>query len=231
MAAPVDNSANARAVRADALLERGDPLGEFMLLQLKDVRGEATAAQQRRARSLLKTYRTQWLGPLAPVLTHVVFRAGVLERAALARNDAGLRHQWVEAAECPQLSTVRALFYGRSNEGHYRRFLSSPTGGAIEAIDVPSTRFLEWLLATGISTRITTVWLKQPLSRAARQLLGATTAFPLLRRLVLAANEPAMASVQQQLGAGPLGEQRVAVQQRGAAGEPNGYESLELHGV
>src|SRR5262249_3119312 len=55
-----------RVVLADALLERNDPRGEFITLQLARGReGEPSA----RELELLKKYRKQWLGPLATVLS------------------------------------------------------------------------------------------------------------------------------------------------------------------
>lgn len=60
---PADRGA--REVYGDALLERADPRGELVALQLK--RGDATKPTARE-RELLKAHWAEWLGPLAPLL-------------------------------------------------------------------------------------------------------------------------------------------------------------------
>lgn len=64
-----------RRVLADYLLERGDPRGEFIALQ---VMGELGPHQRRRERELLREHGRAWLGPLATVLRRdsVVFERG-----------------------------------------------------------------------------------------------------------------------------------------------------------
>ncbi|MBA2540602.1 MAG: TIGR02996 domain-containing protein [Deltaproteobacteria bacterium] len=54
-----------RLVYADALLERGDPRGEFISLQL---RPELDRDAKKREKELLTVYGKQWLGDLAPVV-------------------------------------------------------------------------------------------------------------------------------------------------------------------
>ncbi len=54
-----------RQIYADFLLERGDPRGEFIALQLQRARDAAPSARET---ELLAKYGKQWLGPLAIVL-------------------------------------------------------------------------------------------------------------------------------------------------------------------
>lgn len=64
-----------RLVLADALLERNDPRGEFISLQLRPSDRETKA----RERELLQLHGKQWLGELAPiVLADYVFARGFL---------------------------------------------------------------------------------------------------------------------------------------------------------
>lgn len=79
-----------RLVFADWLMERGDPQGEFIILQLKDAAGEATGKEQARMRHLLRGHREAWLKNLLPVVVHSfrhdsdpVFRRGFLEECTL----------------------------------------------------------------------------------------------------------------------------------------------------
>ena len=70
-----------REVYADALLERGDPRGEFIVLQFRRHRGETlTAAELKQETALQKKHVKEWLGPLYDVLhtTHTEFRRGFL---------------------------------------------------------------------------------------------------------------------------------------------------------
>lgn len=61
-----------RAVWADALIEQGDPRGEFVALQLSSTRNEA------RERSLVHKHWKNWVGPLAPFLMRGDLRFSVL---------------------------------------------------------------------------------------------------------------------------------------------------------
>ena len=71
-----------RLVLADLLLERGDPRGELITLQLER-KGEPTE----RERQLLKKHGKAWMGALAPVLSwgrgyaHTEFRRGFVAKA------------------------------------------------------------------------------------------------------------------------------------------------------
>jgi uncharacterized protein (TIGR02996 family) len=62
-----------RAVYADWLLERDNPRGEFISLQLRAAKDEAAA---KREAALLKKHHKAWLGPLDPVVRDVKFRRG-----------------------------------------------------------------------------------------------------------------------------------------------------------
>jgi len=70
-----------RAVWADALLERGDPLGELIALQIAARDAPLTPAQDKLRRSLIAKHRVAWLGKLADVLQHregLVFDRGLV---------------------------------------------------------------------------------------------------------------------------------------------------------
>ncbi len=84
LAAPED--AGLREVWADHLHEHGDPRGELIALQVAAAGGPLTAAQDRRARSILAKHATTWLGPLAGVAMHrsgLVFDRGLVKACHL----------------------------------------------------------------------------------------------------------------------------------------------------
>ena len=71
-----------RLVLADALLELGDPRGEFIVEQGKRLAsGKQNPSTKERA--LQKRHRDEWLGPIAPLLKQETFRLGFVSVAAL----------------------------------------------------------------------------------------------------------------------------------------------------
>jgi uncharacterized protein (TIGR02996 family) len=81
-----------RAVYADYLLSIGDPRGEFIALQLAELRGELDRAGKARVKTLLLEHGNGWLGPVARALVRdrTRFRAGFLAEARLKQNHRGL---------------------------------------------------------------------------------------------------------------------------------------------
>lgn len=117
LATPADDAP--RAVYADWLLERGDPRGEFITLQLALAR-RANAAKQARADALLARHRLEWTEALRQLSLKQRFERGfvfelelkattfVLEAARLF-SLAPLTSVILRAAELPVLKKVVAL--------------------------------------------------------------------------------------------------------------------------
>ncbi len=79
---PADDGA--RLVYGDALQERGDPRGEYIVLAVRHARGELDAPGRGRMRKLLAANKAKWSKPLEPALAHggaKEFRRGFLSRA------------------------------------------------------------------------------------------------------------------------------------------------------
>ena len=76
-----------RQVLADALLERGDPRGELIALQLARARGEPTVAARETA--LLREHASEWAGELARAGT-VVFERGFPARLVTTEDPSRL---------------------------------------------------------------------------------------------------------------------------------------------
>jgi uncharacterized protein (TIGR02996 family) len=74
-----------RQVLADRLGERGDPRGEFIMLQYASAGGTATRLQRRRERALAKEHAEAWTTPLTPTLVKgsIVFERGFLTGCTL----------------------------------------------------------------------------------------------------------------------------------------------------
>jgi uncharacterized protein (TIGR02996 family) len=91
-----------RLVYADWLLERGDPRGEFIMLQFKEERVGLTAVEKLRVERLLKRHRVEWLGALAGVVDGE-FRRGFLATAHVKKPIKD------ELALAPEWQTVETL--------------------------------------------------------------------------------------------------------------------------
>lgn len=97
--APLDDGP--REVFADWLLERGDPRGELITLQLARARGPAAPAAAemiKRERVLLVEHHRAWMGELEPVVSK---NAYAFERGFLSRAEV----PWRKLAAMPALMT------------------------------------------------------------------------------------------------------------------------------
>lgn len=152
------HSDEARLVYADALLERGDPRGELITLQL--LPGKLSKAQRDRIKALLKTHGAQWHGPLSRVFYKgsLVYRRGFLVEGDIdcgnvadvravtglpqwrtlesLRTVAGSRHvEEVVALLCaPQMRGLRRL--GRISNQVAPRLIARDEPWALEAMQI-----------------------------------------------------------------------------------------------
>ncbi len=126
--APEDNAP--RAVYADWLLERKDPRGEFIMLQLKAAGEPLSPVDARRMETLASRHSARWLGPLSAV---VPSKARVFHRGFLSAATLRPRHQRAlnSATSDPRWRTVRAIdCFGFDPTP----LLASPNGAQIEAV-------------------------------------------------------------------------------------------------
>ena len=83
-AAPADDGP--RLVYADALQEKGDPRGEYIVLACKHERGELDGKGRGRMRALLAANKDKWMQPLDPALKSIgpqEFKRGFLARCRI----------------------------------------------------------------------------------------------------------------------------------------------------
>ena len=95
-----------REVFADWLIERGDPRGELITLQLARARGTVSEAGAKRERALLVEHIRTWLGPLDPVISksRCYFERGFVTRCEVVWRRLGAQR---ELWKHPAWSTVR----------------------------------------------------------------------------------------------------------------------------
>ncbi len=97
-----------RQVLADALIERGDPRGEFIVLQI-------AGADERRQRRLLAAHEKSWLGPVAEVTKKDsrVWRRGFLDECTFLPRGKHL----AAAVGHPAWASVRVFDFGSVDSG------------------------------------------------------------------------------------------------------------------
>lgn len=132
-----------REVLSDFWLERGDPRGELVTLQLRIARKAATEADEKAVRALLREHERSWLGELALVTKSRVFARGFLDEVELLQNAAAEPKVWETAPLSPSLPTVRTIHKGKANETHYRRFVLSPMARSLRELTVISKGMLK----------------------------------------------------------------------------------------
>jgi uncharacterized protein (TIGR02996 family) len=93
-----------RAVYADALLERGDPRGEFIQLQLAAAREPLDDAGRARLEELTASHGDRWLGPMAAFWYGAVYARGFPERVG-----SELGRKAVASVTDPAWRTIRSL--------------------------------------------------------------------------------------------------------------------------
>jgi len=134
-----------RLVYADALLERADPRGELIQLQLRAEQAPPPEADVKRAAAIQRKHEKAWLGDLTRITKLRVFRRGFLDECMLLQGAAAEPAIWKAAAADPRLATVRTLHKGSASEDLYRSFVLSPAARSLRRAMVPSLAMLEAL--------------------------------------------------------------------------------------
>jgi len=123
-----------REILADALQEANDPRGEFIALQLREARGDASDELRDRAQELVQLHGKTWLGPLRPVTYRAAMRRGFLHRLELAGSWSA--NNWQEVAAEPMLATCDELLAGQGTGSVYASFLAGSIAATIRSIEV-----------------------------------------------------------------------------------------------
>lgn len=203
-----------RLVLADALLERGDPRGEYLSLALRE---EKTSAEKKRESALLKTHAKSWLAPFGTSLgATVTWRRGFPAEGTVKFRDGadvkkyGALPEWATfesltwtLPRSPE-HTAAAGFIGpafrhlrRAADVHLPHLLEGSwaltwvrgAAGSADALAAllthPGLSRLEALHLT--DPGFTAEWLARPKRWGAVQELGVATNYPALLLHVLAA--------------------------------------------
>jgi uncharacterized protein (TIGR02996 family) len=136
-----DDDAVKRVV-ADALMEKGEPWGEFIALGLELAgKPKNKAALQKRADALLNKHAQVFGGPIAFIATrdHWVFEKGFLVELWADRSLVP-RRRWDDAAHAKHWATVRALHLSSSKAPKWwlGAVLKNPASANLRSISVAS---------------------------------------------------------------------------------------------
>jgi uncharacterized protein (TIGR02996 family) len=198
LAAPPADLA-AREVLADCLQQLGDPRGEFITLQLAELRGTATIDGVKRADALLKQHKKAWLGGLAGVTYRARFRGGFLDELELDGTWRAPMKTWQKHAKDPLLSTVTQL-HGKATPDVLALFYASGTLRAIRVVDVHADAIadaLERELPKSVRDVRSTTWKRVAHDKRFRErVVPLIEALPSVERVELTLDtiEPLMAS-------------------------------------
>jgi uncharacterized protein (TIGR02996 family) len=185
-AAPEDSGP--RRVLADALMESGDPRGEFIVLQLQEAENGGTETGTKRADALLAAHKDAWLGALQPVVYRAWFREGFLDRIEL---DAGRRapaKAWEKLARHPSLATVRGVDRGKAPKHIHELFLNDALR-SLASVEIASNAVAD-ALERSMPPRLRDVrsahWTSGPYLTGFRQrVLPLLTAMPTVRAVTI----------------------------------------------
>lgn len=152
----------ARRVYADLLESLGDPRAELIAFQLVPEE-DRTAKMEKRIRSLLRTHKNEWLGPvLSKLFVNVVFERGFLAEATLAPTHIAELEVWRQATDAPELATLHTLAKGRAASDVFIAIATSPLATGMRRLTVTSRTVLDELLAVDHATPIEHLTFRQP---------------------------------------------------------------------
>lgn len=140
-----------RRVLADLLLERGDPRGEFLLLQFLISANQGSGAVWQRASELWRRHRHQWMAGLHKHLSELAIENGFPVSAKVNPNlSLEVRNKLLAS---PMLATLRHLSAQGDNEVLVEA-ACQPRFVALESLLVASLTSFEAICARGVAGRL-----------------------------------------------------------------------------
>lgn len=196
-AGPADESL--KRVLADLLLERGDPRGEFVLLQLLIGENQASGSMRQRAQELWRRHRKTWMADAADVLEDLSLEGGFPVSASIKRSAT----PWLvgRALESPMFVTLKRL--QRGPEVLVVDLVCAPRMTQLQDVTLGEIASLRVCAERGVPNRLTHLTLRfMPAEREVRLLLESPV-FARVRRLSCQATQAAAAELIQRLGTHP----------------------------
>lgn len=196
-AGPADESL--KRVLADLLLERGDPRGEFVLLQLLIAENQASGSMRQRAAELWRRHRRAWMAEAADVLEDLSLEGGFPVSASIQRSAT----EWLvgRALASPMLVSLKRL--KRGPEAAVLQLVCSPRMTQLQDVMLERAAALRACAERGVPHRLTQLTLRFMPSDAELRLLIGSPVFARLQRLSCHATQAAAAQLIDRLGAHP----------------------------
>jgi hypothetical protein len=191
-----------RVVIGDALLEAGDPRGEFFALELAALERSLTPHEEKQRAKLQKQHRDALLGDLAPIVKAVRFHGGFAAELTLIASHKAPARMWKEAIASRWMSTVMHVDPGDAYQETFLQVLAGPFAELLRGVTV-SPRDLTALVASPLAKRLEWLRVAGPPQKNTAALLKR---LPSLRRLEVRCYDQAREAVDWALAAPTLNE-------------------------
>ena len=170
-----------RRVLGDLLLERGDPRGEFLLVQFLIAENKGSGAIRQRADELWRSHKRAWMAGAGKLLTDVKLDRGFPVEAKLL---AGVTPAILTAAlGSPMLATLRRLTSASASEGALVEAIASPRLRELREVALSQREAFAEAAVRGVNARLTSVLLGFDLTPADCDLLLRSPVFSKVIRL------------------------------------------------
>lgn len=174
-----------RRVLSDLLMERGDPRGEFLLLQFLIAENKGSGSIRQRADELWRSHRREWMAGVDKLLTEVKLDRGFPVEARLnAQTSAG---HLIEKLGSPMLATLRKLEPARNGWTTILEAIASPRLRELREVSLHHREHLHEAAERGVPHRITALTLDFELTAKETDLLVGSPVFAKLSRLIVRA--------------------------------------------
>lgn len=172
-----------KRVLSDLLLERGDPRGEFLLLQFLIAEHKGSGAIRQRADELWRSHRREWMAGVEKLLSDVKLERGFPVEARLSRRVTPA--QLAEKLSSPMLSTLRKLEPSREYTDTIIEALASERLRELREVSLYQRQHLVAAAERGVPQRLTTLLLDFDLTGPECEVLLGSLVFAKLTRLTV----------------------------------------------
>ena len=174
-----------KRVLSDLLMERGDPRGEFLLLQFLIAENKGSGAIRQRAEELWRSHKREWMAGVDKLLTDVKLERGFPVEARLSPQTTAA--QLSEKLNSPMLSTLRKLAPARNGWETIIEAIASPRLRELREVSLTNREYLAEAAERGVPNRITVLQLDFELTVKETDLLVGSPVFAKLTRLIVRA--------------------------------------------
>lgn len=178
-----------RQVLADLLLERGDPRGEFLLLQFLIAANQFSGAMRQRAEDLWRTHKREWMRGVDQVLTDVTLERGFPVEASLQPGTTVAKFEAM--MHSPMVRTLRHLRARHAEGPVLVEAAASPLLLELRGLEVVQQEALTQVLERGVPGRLRFLRVTVPLKDADVDGLLSAPAASALEELVISTEQRA----------------------------------------